>query len=241
MQPIIILVETQLGENIGMCARAMLNCGLSELRLVNPRDGWPNPAAAATAADADMVLEKAACFSSLKDALADCQRVFATTARMRSRELAVLDAEEAAEKIRSTVQGDQKTAILFGPEASGLDNAAIDFADTLIRFPTNPEFSSLNLAQAVLLFSWEWKRTVSGPPAEAIESPRPAEKRSLDGFLHRLEQSLEESGFFLTPELKPVTLQNLRSFFARSTPTEKELALLHGALTALKKQANRTD
>lgn len=240
MQPIIILVETQLGENIGMCARAMLNCGLDELRLVNPRDAWPNEAAIATAADADLVLEKATCYPSVADAAGDCHRVFATTARNRSRELPVLDAEKAAIEIRAASTNDQKTAILFGPEASGLDNESLGFADTLIRFPTNPEFSSLNLAQAVLLLGWEWRRASDlGMPVPKTQ--KVASKTELNAFLDRLEASLDDAGFFLTADLKPTTEQNLRAFFSRATPSEKELRLLQGMLTALKRENHPKD
>lgn len=240
MQPIIILVGTQLGENIGMCARAMLNCGLNELRLVNPRDGWPNDAATATAADADVVLEKVKCYPSLADAVEDCQRVFATTARDRSRELPVFVSEKAGIEVHSAIQSAQKTAIVFGPEASGLDNESLSMADALIRFPTNPEFPSLNLAQAVLLFAWDWKRALSlgAPP---IESSPPATKGELNAFLTRLEDSLDGAGFFLTEDLKPTTTQNLRAFFSRSTPTGKEIRLLQGMLTALKKADEATN
>ncbi len=235
MQPIIILVETQLAENIGMCARAMLNCGLDELRLVNPRDGWPNDAAVATAADADVVLQKANCYSSVESAVEDCHRVFATTARNRSRELPVLDSKEAAVEVCAATGLHQKVAILFGPEASGLDNESLTVADCLINFSTNPKFSSLNLAQAVLLFGWEWKRTSSGDE-NVSGNLEPAKKADLSLFLERLEESLDEAGFFLTPDTKSNTSQNLRTFFSRATPSDKELRLLQGMLTALTKR-----
>ena len=155
-QPIIVLVHTQMGENIGMCARAMLNCGLERLRLVRPRDGWPNERAVATSADADRVIEGVECFDSVAEAVADCSRVFATTARNRARQLPALEVSEAVGEIRG--MGDEPCAILFGPEASGLDNESLSYADRLLDLPVNPEFSSLNLSQAVLLFAWEWWR-----------------------------------------------------------------------------------
>ena len=214
-----------------MCARAMLNCGLSRLRLVAPRDGWPNPAATATAADADLVLAKAEVFDSVGAAVADCGRVYATTARNRARELPCLSAAEAAVDIAEP----ERTAILFGPEASGLSNTAIAHADRLLHFPTNPEFASLNLAQAVLLFGWEWRGRVLDESPQVVEPTTsvPADKAELSGFLDRLEQSLDDGGFFPAPDRRVDTVENLRAFFSRATPTEREIRLLHGVITAL--------
>lgn len=234
-QPVVILVEPQLGENIGMCARAMLNCGLEELRLVNPRDGWPSEVARQTAADADHVIDGVEVFSSLEDALADCHRVFATTARDRSITVPVLNAEPAALEMRSLIEGDQKVGVLFGPEASGLTNDHLVRADTLIRFPTNPEFSSLNLAQCVLLLGWEWRRAAEFPMPASKSEPA-SDKAALTGFLDRMEKSLDEKGFFLTEEQKPSAVRTLRGIFSKAQPTERELNFLHGALTALIKE-----
>ena len=230
-QPFVILVEPQLGENIGMCARAMLNCGLVRLRLVRPRDGWPNPAAIATAADADLVLDKAEVFSTLAEALADCHRVVVTSARNRALPLPVLDSRSAMTKVLAWSGDGEQVAILFGPEASGLDTDAISRADLLMRFETNPDFSSLNLAQCVLLFGWEWRGAGVGEGTGS--NPAPSNRADLATFLDRLETSLEARRFFLTPDLKPTTLNALRSLFSRASPTERELALLHGMLTAL--------
>ncbi len=234
-QPVVILVEPQLGANIGMCARAMLNCGLEELRLVNPRDGWPSDVARQTAADADRVIDGVTVFSSLEAALMDCHRVFATTARDRSITVPVLDAEPAAREMRSLIDGDQKVGILFGPEASGLTNDDLVRADTLVRFPTNPEFSSLNLAQCVLLLGWEWRRASESQPTPVKGEPA-SDKAALFGFLDRMEKSLDEKGFFLTEEQKPSALRTLRGIFSKAQPTERELNFLHGALTALIKE-----
>ena len=186
-QPVIVLVHTQMGENIGMCARAMLNCGLERLRLVAPRDGWPNERAVATSADADRVIAGAEVFETVAEAVADCSRVFATTARNRARQLPAMAVQEAVGEM------DGKCAVLFGPEASGLDNDALSYADRLLDLPVNPEFSSLNLAQAVLLVGWEWWRG-----EVEVERPveEPAAKAELDGFLSRLEQELERGAFF---------------------------------------------
>ena len=209
-QPIIILVHTQMGENIGMCARAMLNCGLERLRLVAPRDGWPNPRAVVTSADADRVIAGAEVFDSVAEAVADCSRVFATTARNRARNLPALEVSEAVGEMRGE---DAQCAILFGPEASGLDNDSLSYADRLLDIPVNPEFSSLNLAQAVLLVSWEWWRG-QGVVERELEAPAP--KRDLGAFLDRLEGELGRGRFFPSEEMRPETLRNLRALFGRA-------------------------
>lgn len=238
--PVIILFKTQLGENIGMCARAMLNCGLDQLRLVAPRDGWPNESARATAADADFVLDNARCFETLEAAISDCHKIYATTARPRSQQLPSLPVSDAIEEIQAQAKGtpSQQSAILFGPEASGLDNDALSRADALIHFPMNPSFNSLNLAQAVLLFSWEWRRAEAETPIplKAPSLPNiPSSKQELIAFLDRLECELDKSGFFLTSELRPDTVRKLRTIFTRANPSEQELRMLHGIITALKR------
>ena len=237
-QPVIILVEPQLGANIGMCARAMLNCGLEELRLVRPRDGWPNPAAVATAADADCVLEKARVFETLEAAIADCHHVVATSARDRSLAVPLVSSEEASNRIADWNGSGARVAVVFGPEASGLDNAVVARAGLVMRFETNPDFSSLNLAQCVLLFGWEWKRASARLGGSKVfpSLPAPANRGDLDRFLDRLEEGLDERGFFLTPDLKPTTLKSLRSLFSRTGATEKEVKLLQGVLTALMRE-----
>lgn len=237
-QPVIILVEPQLGANIGMCARAMLNCGLEELRLVRPRDGWPNPAAVATAADADCVLEKIQVFETLEAAIADCHHVVATSARDRSLAVPLVSSEEASIRVAAWSGSGARVAVIFGPEASGLDNAVVARAGLVMRFETNPDFSSLNLAQCVLLFGWEWKRASARLDGSTLvpDLPAPASRGDLDRFLDRLEGGLEERGFFLTPDLKPTTLKSLRSLFSRTGATEKEVKLLQGVLTALMRE-----
>lgn len=239
-QPVIILVEPQLGANIGMCARAMLNCGWSRLRLVNPRDGWPQEDARAAAADADAVLEGVEVFDSVDDAIRDCRRVFATTARSRSLAQPVASAEEAATEIACLASDQAEVAILFGPEASGLDGQSIARADTLVRFPTNPEFPSLNLAQAVLLFGWEWRRAV-GQTREVEETESTASRESLERFLGRLFESLERKDYFLTEDLRPHTEKSLRGLFTRTKATEREVQLLQGLLTALARDKPSTE
>ncbi|MCH1410351.1 MAG: RNA methyltransferase [Verrucomicrobiales bacterium] len=234
-QPVIILVHPQMGENIGMCARAMLNCGLTQLRLVAPRDGWPQESAKATAADADVVIENAEVFETLDDAIADCQRVFATTARDRAGGTPVATVDTAAAEIAS--HSGSRIGILFGPEASGLDRESISRADLLVRFTTNPDFPSLNLAQAVLLFGWEWKKQLAGD--EGVEHAPPATRAEIANFLARLESQLEVTGFFLTEEMKPHSVRQLRSIFARALPNDQEVKLLHGVLSALAKSQTK--
>lgn len=230
--PVIILVEPQLGENIGMCARAMLNCGLDRLRLVAPRDGWPNPAARATAADADGVLDRTEVFATLDEALADCHHVVATTSRTRSLAVPVESANRVAERITAWNGAGATVAVLFGAEASGLDTLAVSRAECLLRFDTNPDFPSLNLAQSVLLFGWEWRKACSADRG-STDCEMPAARGELSPFLARLVAALETRGFFLTPDLRPTTEAIVYGLFHRTAPTERELALLHGMLTAL--------
>ncbi len=232
-RPVIVLVSPQKAENIGMCARAMLNCGLSRLRLVNPRQGWPNEAARRTAADADEVLDQAERFGSLDEAIADCRHVVAATARPRSLPIPVAEAGEAAEKVVAWSRAGAQAAILFGAEACGLDTDSVSRADCLLKFATNPEFPTLNLAQSVLLFSWEWRAAARrGEQAKAPAAPV-ARRADLEGFFGRLERALDERGFFLTPELRPTAIKRLRSLFVRAAPEERDVSMLHGVLTAL--------
>jgi len=226
-QPIIVLVHTQMGENIGMSARAMLNCGLDRLRLVNPRDGWPNERAVATSADADRVIDGVECFATVAEAVADCSRVFATTARSRARQIPAVAVGDAIAEM-SGEQGE--CAVLFGPEASGLDNESLSHADRILDLPVNPEFSSLNLAQAVLLVGWEWRRGCAAVPRQMEAA---ASKGDLATFLARLEDELEKGRFFPSEEQRPETVRNLRALFGRATPTDRELRMLHGVVTAL--------
>ena len=232
-QPVIILVEPQMGENIGMCARAMLNCGLQRLRLVNPRQSWPNKEAMATAADADLVLQELEIFETLDQALEDCHRVFATTARNRSLNVPFKPVSDAVADAKKGIGRGHQVAFLFGPEASGLDNEAIARADLLLKFPTNPEFSSLNLAQAVLLLGWEWLK-VPQEPGNLTRTETP-NRGQLEEFLNRLESELLGKGFFLTNDLRPHSSKTLRSIFTKARLSQSELKMMHGVLSALTK------
>ncbi len=233
--PAVILVAPQLGENIGMVARAMLNCGLLDLRLVRPRDGWPNPAAESTASGALAVIEGARVHDSLAEAVAGLNRVYATTARARDMVKPVLTPRAVAKELRAAEAKGEATGLLFGPERSGLDNEDLTYADALVSVPLNPAFSSLNLAQAVLLLGYEWRLAADETPerALAVGDSRPATKAELNSFLSRFEQALDDSGFFHPVEKRYIMVRNLRNLFQRAEATEQELRTLHGVISAL--------
>jgi len=232
--PAIVLVEPQLGENIGACARAMLNCGLTDMRLVRPRDGWPNPAADAMAAGAVEVLQRARVYDSTAEACADLAYVMATTARIRGMAKPTFTPRAAVGEMRVRIGQGQGAGVLFGPERSGLVNEDVVLADAAITVPLNPAFASLNLAQAVLLVGYEWFQ--SGDETEPVafmaeHEPAPVERREF--FLKRLEERLEEAGFFYPEHLGPTMRQNLRVMLTRAGFSEQELSTLHGVLKAL--------
>ncbi|MEO0415355.1 MAG: RNA methyltransferase, partial [Verrucomicrobiota bacterium] len=232
--PVIVLDRPSLPENIGMVARAMLNCGLQQLRVVGPPKGWLDSRARATASGADLVLDGAQAFATAEEALADRSFVLATTARTRSLTLPVYHPEEAMAQVieRGAADG---TAILFGTENSGLDNDVLSRCNAVLNFPTNSDFSSLNLAQAVLLLGWEWRKTQLGDNGGAVSEPS-ASQGELVNFMDRLERELDARGFFLTKDLRTNTLRNLRTIFAKSNPTDAELKMLHGVVSALIKR-----
>jgi tRNA/rRNA methyltransferase len=235
--PTIILVRPQLGENIGMAARAMLNCGLSSLRLVAPRDGWPNAKAQRAASGADVVLDKARVFDSVEAAVADLGRVVATTARNRELSQRIVTPRRAAAEIRSwTAEGD-KVGILFGPERTGLTNDDMVQADTALSIPLNPQFSSLNIAQAVLLVSYEWAMADEDAPAERMSdhSTRPATKDELQNLFAHLERALDQSGFLRNKAMRPAMVNNLRALLQRTAMTEQEVRSFHGVIKYLAK------
>ena len=201
--PAIILVEPQLGENIGAVARAMLNCGLTDLRLVKPRDGWPSIPAERAAAGADIVLERTGLFDSVAEAIADLTRVYATTARSRDMMKPVLAPTEAVERLVAAERQGEKAGVMFGRERSGLTNDDLALADAAVTFPLNPDFTSLNLAQAVLLVGWEWRKlSAEAPPAETMPaiSP-PATHGDLSHLFDHLERELDAGGFFFPPTI----------------------------------------
>lgn len=232
--PAIVLVEPQLGENIGACARAMLNCGLTDMRLVNPRDGWPNPAAEAMAAGAIEVLEKARVYPTTAEACADLTYVLATTARPRGVTKEALVPRAAAGQLRTRITTGQPAGVLFGPERAGLVNEDITLADAVITVPLNPGFSSLNLAQAVLLIGYEWYQSGDDTPDVQLmtESP-PAPVETREFFFKRLEEELEEVGFFFPEHLGPTMKRNMRTLFTRAGLTDQEIQSLHGVIKAL--------
>ena len=251
-RPVIILARPQMGENIGACARAMKNCGVYELRLINPRDGWPNPAAAPMAASATDILEGAQLYSSLGDALHDVDLMFATTARLRDMEKPVLNPRQAVRSALSHQANPhraphQRIAFLFGAERSGLDNDEVVLADVIVQAELNPGFSSLNVAQAVLMMCWEWRMAAledaqtnhndqtarHSQPDTALSPPASLQARSY--FFDRLDQVMEDKGFFTSPDLAPTVKRNMRNFFTRGQPTEQELRTLHGLLSLFDK------
>lgn len=234
--PAVVLVEPQLGENIGMVARAMANFGLAELRLVSPRDGWPNPKAQAAASGAVHVLEGARVYDSVAAALEDCSYVVATTARQREGFKTVLGPVDAARKLRSVHLQQKKGAILFGRERFGLYNEEVGLADDLVTFPVNPAFASLNLAQAVLLMSYEWMKSgLESESQTAFEGPdfAPAPKEDLYGLFGQLEQVLDSRGYFRPPERKPVQVENIRAVLTRPGFSVEEIRVLRGIISSL--------
>ena len=236
--PAIILVRPQLGENIGMAARAMLNCGLSEMRLVTPRDGWPNERAWRAASGADVVLDEARIFDSVAAAVADLQHVVATTARTRELVQRIVTARHAASEIRSWVAAGERAGILFGPERTGLENDDIVHADTALSIPLNPQFSSLNVAQAVLLVAYEWIASADETPVERMSehATRPADKNELQNLFAHLERALDQSGFLRHQAMRPAMVNNLRALLQRAAMTEQEVRTFHGVIKFLGKQ-----
>ena len=238
--PVIIMVRPQLGENIGMAARAMLNCGLSSLRLVSPRDGWPNERAQRAASGADIVLEKARLFDSVAEAVADLQHVVATSGRNRELSQRILTARQAATEMRGWTAEGKAVGILFGPERTGLENDDIVHADTALAIPLNPQFSSLNVAQAVLLVAYEWAASGDATPPERMSehSTRPANKEELQGLFDHLERALDQSGFLRHKDMRPSMVLNLRALLQRANMTEQEARTFHGVIKFLSKHKN---
>lgn len=231
--PVIILVAPQLGENIGMVARAMANFGLSELRLVAPRDGWPNEKAQSAASRADHVIEGAKVYETLPEAVADLKFVVATTARTRDMLMPVRGPEDSIRELRVRENADQKTGILFGRERVGLLNDEIAIADEIVTFPVNPAFASLNIAQAVLLMSYEWLKSADGQ--DAVELPEvdlgdPAPRGEVIRMYEHLERALTKVNYYF-PEHRAETMKmNLRTLLGKATWNEQEIRTLRGVI-----------
>lgn len=229
-KPVIVLVRPQLGQNIGKAARAMLNFGLTEMRLVAPRDGWPNPDAGPAASGGDVVLEQAIVFDTVRQAIADCQVVYASTVRRRDLVMPVVTPEEMATQITTFVD---RSAILFGPERSGLETEEVALANAIVTVPINPQFGSLNLAQAVILLAYEWSKRgeLAVPPAKELEPP--ASHGELEGLIGQIEESLETKGYFHPPSRTQATKNTLRTIFTKTGWSSREVKAVRGVIRAL--------
>lgn len=251
--PAVILVEPQLGENIGMAARAMLNCGLTDLRLVAPRDGWPSDPARAAAAGADAVIDGARVFETTNAAIADLTFVLATTARPRDMTKRVLEPRAAIAEIHAAALIGGRCGVLFGKESKGLTNDDVALAGAVLQAPLNPGFSSLNLAQAVFLVGYEWRLATLGAPNDGLtanetasepnadpslvmpKDTRPADQAEMMAMYDHLERELETCGFLTPPERAPIMARNLRNLFGRARLTEQEVRTLRGVISALRR------
>jgi len=233
--PVVILVEPQLGENIGMAARAMGNFGLTRLRLVQPRDGWPNLAAQRAAAGADHILDKVELFDSVEAAVADLTLLFATTARAHDQAKPVIGPEAAAREAAAEIARGSRAGILFGRERYGLQNEEVALADRIVTFPVNPGFASLNLAQAVLLMGYEWFKlaTVGALPFTMPERSERASQHQMQAFFDNLVRELDKVEFLRPPEKRDTMLVNLRNIFTRMEPTKQDMHTLHGVVMAI--------
>src|SRR5438552_4840599 len=233
--PIIVLVEPQLGENIGATARVMANFALARLRLVKPRDGWPNIHAHRAASGADRILEAAALFDTLEAAIADCTLVLATTARAHDQAKPVIGPDAAAALLAPHVAAGERVAVLFGRERYGLENHEVALADRIVTFPVNPAFASLNLAQAVIIVAYEWFKLSTGG-ALPFAMPRKSEaaaREQLLAFFANLERELEKVEFFRPAEKHETMSINLRNIFHRMAPTRQDIQTLTGVIMAI--------
>lgn len=229
----IILLNPQMGENIGAAARAMANFGFSDLRIVNPRDGWPNERAEAMAAGALDIMPPVQVFDSLQEAVSDLHYILGTTARPRDMVKPVYAPAQAVEECKSRESVGQKTGILFGAERTGLLNDEITACHGIITIPTAPDFSSLNLGQSVLLLAYEWIRNLHNDSV-IPNNPLPASLEERENLLNRLTNELEDMRFFRNPDLAPTMMRNVRNIFTRADLTEQEIRTLHGVISALR-------
>ena len=234
--PVIVLVRPQLGQNIGKAARAMLNFGLTEMRLVAPRDGWPNPDAGPSASGADVVLEQALLFDSVQEAVADCATVFASTVRRRDLIMPVVSPSDMAGAIHASAE---RSAILFGPERSGLETEDVALANAIVTVPINPAFGSLNLAQAVILLAYEWSRSsqLAQPTVKELEPPAP--HAELEGLIQQLDKALEDKSYFHPPERTQATRNTIRTIFTKTGWSSREVKAVRGIIRALVERARR--
>ena len=235
--PAVILVEPQLGENMGTAARAMMNTGLADLRLVDPKNDWLGERAIAAASGADRILKSARRFESVREAIEDLEVVYAATARQRDMVKPLLSGRTAAAVMRAHASAGLKMGILFGRERDGLANDEISLANTIIEVPLNPEHSSLNLAQAVLIIGYEWFQAgYDGPEALVTynKAQRPAVQKMLQGLFEHLEQELVNCGFLRIDEKRPSMMVNIRNLLQRAELTEQEVRTLHGVITELR-------
>jgi len=233
--PVVVLVEPQLGENIGAAARVMANFGLSRLRLVKPVQGWPNERARVMASGADRVLDNVALYDNLTDAIADCSFVLATTARAHDQAKLVIGADKAAAEMAPRVAAGETVALVFGRERIGLENHEVALADRIVTLPVNPAFASLNIAQAVAVVSYEWFKAVSGGelPFSMPEKSPPAPKQQLEAFFGDLERELDKVEFFRPEEKRGTMWVNLRNIFTRMAPSQQDIRTLHGVIMAI--------
>jgi tRNA/rRNA methyltransferase len=229
--PAIVLVRPQLGENIGKAARAMLNFGLSDLRLVAPRDGWPNPAAGPAASGADLVLERARVFATAADAVADCAHVYATTVRKRGLVVPVLSPEEAGREVHAN---DGPSAFLFGAERAGLETEEVALAGRIVTVPVNAEFRSLNLAQAVILVAYEWSKQVAlAVPTEGDAAEPRASQAHLEGLIGQLYAALAAADYFHPPDRTRATKNTIRTILTKAGWSSREIQALRGIVRSL--------
>ena len=233
--PVVVLVESQLGENIGSVARAMANFGLSRLRLVKPQQGWPNERARVMASGADRILDEAELFETLAEAIADCHFVMASTARTHDQAKPVVGAEEAARIAAPRIAEGQTVALVFGRERNGLENDEVGLADAILTLPVNPAFASLNLGQAVVIVGYEWfkQQSEGALPFAASEKSPPAPKEQLHAFFNDLERELERIEYFRPHEKRGTMTVNMRNIFTRMQLTQQDIRTLHGVIMAL--------
>ena len=239
--PVFVLIRPQMGENIGAAARAMWNFGLERMRLVAPRDGWPNPSAVAMASGAGRLLDGAQVFGEVAEAVGDCTHVYATTARPRELTKPVMTPEAAMAEAAARIAAGERVAVMFGPERAGMENADIARASTIVTVDVNPAFPSINLAQCVLLLAYEWRRATHAAPPARLQGQRTdlASRIEIEKLGDHYEDRLAAAGFFLPPEKAEGMRVNLRNLWSRMPLTRADVSMLHGALRQLARGQGR--